>query len=199
MTLQTLSGRNASQDEWELRQFIRLLKDAGVRRYCEIGARHGDTFAEIMRALPKGSFGLAVDLPGALWGTEKSRPWLSRNVALLATEGYDVQTLFADSHTKEAEDAIYGYGHFDAVLIDGDHTYEGVREDWHRYANLAPIVAFHDIVGTDQVEKVGGRPVEVPRLWAEIKAGPIRTRELIANGSKMGIGISYPQTIADSW
>lgn len=192
--LTCLSGRTKpSQDEWELRQFIRLLQNAGVRRYCEIGARHGDTFVEILRALPRGSFGLAVDLPGAAWGQDGTDAYLARACDTLKAEGYDARMLLADSHTRETEDMIYGFAHFDAVLIDGDHTYDGVRTDWHRYANLAPIVAFHDIVGEGQIEKRGGRPVEVPRLWAEIKASGLSYREFIAEGSKMGIGIVYPR------
>ena len=40
MPLQTFSGRNPSQNEFELRSFIALLRDRGVTRYLEIGARH---------------------------------------------------------------------------------------------------------------------------------------------------------------
>src|SRR5690606_15397754 len=65
--LKTFSGRQASQDEAELTGFLRLLQDRGVRRYLEVGARHGDTFHYLMTGLPVGSVGVAVDLPGALW------------------------------------------------------------------------------------------------------------------------------------
>ena len=66
--LTTFSGRKASQDPDELAAFIALLVDRRVTRYLEIGARHGDTFHTIVLALPEGSYGLALDLPGGLWG-----------------------------------------------------------------------------------------------------------------------------------
>lgn len=191
--LKTLSGRNPSQNETELGQFIDLLRRAGVRSYCEIGARHGDTFYEIMAALPRGSRGLAVDLPGALWGAPGTERALDHACAVLRGLGYRAQSLYTDSQTKLAEDAIYASGPFDAVLIDGDHTYDGVRTDWMRYANLAPIVAFHDIVGEGQAERRSGKPVEVPRLWAEIKASGLTTTQFVAEGSTMGIGVVWPR------
>lgn len=190
--MQTLSGRRASQNEWELRQFIRRLQRAGVRRYCEIGARHGDTFVEVMRGLGANAYGVAVDLPGGLWGKEGTEVALAHAITTLRAEGFDARSVLGDSQTPETEDMIYGLGPFDAVLIDADHTYEGVKTDWHRYAFLAPIVAFHDIVGHDQAER-GGRKVEVPKLWAEIVAGGIECDEYIAEGSKMGIGVCYPR------
>jgi hypothetical protein len=81
-------------------------------------------------------------------------------------------------------------GPYDAILIDGDHTYEGVRKDWQAYGGMARIVAFHDIVGTGQKENVTGRVVEVPILWQEIRdSGKYKTVEFVAPRSKMGIGV----------
>src|SRR5688572_15125983 len=97
--LQTFSGRNPSQDEFELTSFIALLRERGVRRYLEIGARHGDTFHEVMRNLPAGSVGVAVDLPGGLWGTDKSRSALKRAAADLNGRGYKASVLFGNSQT----------------------------------------------------------------------------------------------------
>ena len=47
-------------------------------------------------------------------------------------------------------------GPFDAILIDGDHSLAGVSKDWQLYGELAPLVAFHDIAGAGQAEKVTG-------------------------------------------
>lgn len=189
--LKTFSGRNASQNEFELRSFIEFLILNGVSRYLEIGARHGDTFHEIMTHLPVGSVGVAVDYPGALWGTVSSRSALTDvNEDLLAL-GYDTQTLFGDSTNAQVVKAIHALGPFDAILIDGDHTYKGVKADWDHYRDLAPIVAFHDIVGTGQMEKVRKNPVEVPILWNEIRTSGDYPAvvEFIDIDSKMGIGV----------
>jgi predicted O-methyltransferase YrrM len=189
MMLQTFSGRRPSQDEGELTGFLRLLQDRGVRRYLEVGARHGDTFHYLMTGLTVGSVGVAVDLPGALWGTDKSRRHLERAVADLKRQGYKASCLFGNSQTEATKRLIVGRGPYDAALLDGDHTYAGVSKDWQLYRNIAPIIAFHDIVGTGQAEKVHGNPVEVPRLWAEIKDSGLETVEFITPGSRMGIGV----------
>lgn len=186
--LQTFSGRRPSQNEAEIRGFINLLCERGVRRYLEIGARHGDTFHHVVTHLPEGSNGVAVDLPGGLWGTEKSRDQLKRAVRDLQCLGYKASYLFGDSQAEATRKLIVGRGPFDAILIDGDHTLAGVTRDWNLYGKLAPIVAFHDIVGTGQAEKVNGNPVEVPILWDSLKREH-ETLEFVAEGSAMGIGV----------
>lgn len=185
--LKTFSGRRPSQNETELRGFIGLLQDRGVTRYCEIGARHGDSFHEIVINLPPGSTAVAVDLPGGLWGTVKSRNSLRRAVADLRARGYKASCLFGDSQTAATQRLVQGRGPYDAMLIDGDHTLAGVTRDWDLYRKMAPLIAFHDIVGTGQAEKVSGNPVEVPILWASLR-DQFEHREFIDEGSAMGIG-----------
>lgn len=185
--MKTLSGRNASQKEFELKSFIDFLKENGVRRYCEIGARHGDTFYEVMTNLPYHSYGLAVDLPGGLWGTNKSRAALERAVDEVIGHNRNAEALFGDSTQEKTVELIKRRAPFDAILIDGDHSLSGVTKDWENYRGLGKIIAFHDIVGTGEFEKVTRRPVEVPILWQKIK-GEYQTVEFIDEGSKMGIG-----------
>lgn len=189
--LTTFSGRRASQDEGELEGFIRYLWNAGVRRYCEIGAREGDTFHEIVSRLMldgKDHFGLAVDLPGGLWGKSTTGAQLQLAVNDLS-QNFNVGCLLGDSTDPAIIERVKGYGPYDAILIDGDHTYEGVKADWEAYRDLAPIIAFHDIVGEGQFERVTHRGVEVPKLWAEIKASGANVVEFVSPGSAMGIGL----------
>lgn len=187
--LKTLSGRNPSQNEFELRSFIEYLQAAKVTRYLEVGARHGDTFYDIMCSLPVGSYGLAVDLPGGLWGKKSSVDSLHTAAAALRAKGYKIDVIIGDSTAPKIIQRVKEKGMFDAVLIDGDHSYKGVKKDWQNYNKLAPLVAFHDIVGEGQIEKVYGNPVEVPKFWAELKEKVENTVEFIDEGSLMGIGI----------
>lgn len=189
MTLKTFSGRRASQHPDELLPFITMLRDHGVRRYLEVGARHGDTFHHVMRSLPKQSYGVAVDLGGGAWGTPASVPHLRRAAEDLVRHGYRVDVILGDSCSLTVRAQVMTCGPFDAVLIDGDHRYTGVLEDWRFYGQLAPIVAFHDIAGTGETTKDGkALPVEVPQLWEEIKP-EFDHVEFVGASSTMGIGV----------
>jgi predicted O-methyltransferase YrrM len=189
--MKTLSGWRASQDADELQRLIDLFVVSGVRSYLEIGARHGDTFYQVVRCLPGGARAVAVDLPGGAWGTSTSAAPLELAVGKLRTYGYDAQMILGDSTSQEIIDQVRGFGPFDAVLIDGDHRYEGVAADWRNYGELGRMVAFHDIAGEGQLQKTSRLPVEVPRLWRELKAQGLRVEEIVSSGSTMGIGVIY--------
>lgn len=184
----TFSGRQASQIGFEIDSLVATLKAEGVKAYLEIGARHGDTFHMVMTSLPKGSRGIAVDLPGGSWGKSSSKQHLERVVIDLRHRGYDVRCLFGDSTDPAVIAKIKAQAPFDAALIDGDHRYEGVKADWLAYGPMARIVAFHDIAGEGQAWR--DLQVQVPRLWNEIRAEH-RHAEYVAEGSAMGIGVLW--------
>ena len=185
--LTTFSGRVASQNEWELRAFIEFLNERKCRRYLEIGAREGDTFHEVMLSLPPLSSGVACDLPGGPWGKSTTRRKLQMAIESVRLHSRSAYLLIGDSRSPQMIEDVKACGPYDAILIDGDHSYESVKADWDNYSSLAPLVAFHDIVGFGQIERAYGNPVEVPRLWAEIKADH-NTVEFIEPHSAMGIG-----------
>lgn len=166
----------------ELRRLIQVLRYEKAASYLEIGVRHGGTFLQVMSSLPMGSRGVAVDLPGARWGCEGSRESLEQVVAKLQRQGYDIKTIWGDSRAPDTVAEVVRYGPYDACLIDADHTYEAVRDDWTNYGRMARIVALHDIDGDGKVE--------VPRLWAEIKPS-YRHEEIIGAQRGMGIGVVY--------
>lgn len=192
--LQTFSGRKASQDEEELRGFISLLNEEGVKSYGEIGSREGDTFHEILSSLAN-CRGVAMDLPGGLWGKVTTRSKLEAAINDLVKNSIDASCMFGDSKTAAAIRMFHGRGPYDAILIDGDHTLDGCTADWNNYRGMARIIAFHDIVGHGQIEKVHRNQVEVPVLWESIKSQGYRTVEFIAAGSSMGIGVVYTDSL----
>lgn len=186
--LTTFSGRRPAQHISELRPMVDLFLEYGVRRYLEIGARHGDTFHYVMNRLPGGSFGLAVDLPGGPWGISSSVGALAEAVFDLNQNGIEAEYLLGDSTDDDIIHKVSDHAPFDAILIDGDHRLEGVRKDWLNYGGMAPLVAFHDIV-PGAVHKHFG-PVEVPQFWAELK-GDYQHWEFIQTKTDrpMGIGV----------
>lgn len=187
--LETRSGRKPSQDHDELNQLIGLFNRRGVGSYLEIGARHGDTFFEVMRSLPVGSTGVAVDLAGGPWGTVKSVGALHDAVRELVALGYKASVILGDSAACSTRNLIAARAPFDAAFIDGDHRYDAVKSDYEFVKDRARIVAFHDIAGEGQTTKDKNRyPVEVGTFWQEVKA----TRdfqEFVSKGSAMGIGV----------
>lgn len=186
----TFSGRRASMEAGELARLLELFAAEQVRSYGEIGAREGDTFHAVMSSLPAGSVGVALDYPGGHWGHEGSRQRLERVVTDLNGKGYAASCMFGDSTTAACVRQFAMRGPYDAIFIDGDHRLAGVTADWQNYRSLARIVAFHDIDGAQEKDKTGAT-VDVPILWASIKAASARTMEFLTPGSHMGIGVVW--------
>ena len=129
--MKTFSGHNASQRADELFPFIVLLKREHINRYLEVGARHGDTFHEVMKSLAPGSLGVAIDLPGGRWGTSPSAAAPSRPADDLRRRGYKIHVILGDSTSDAVLGSVKALApRYDACLIDGDHLVEGVTRDW---------------------------------------------------------------------
>lgn len=186
--METRSGRRASQHEGELSALIGLFLERGVTSYLEIGARHGDTFHEVMRRLPEGSMGVAVDLPDGPWGSNWSREWLEDAVESIRELGRGARAIFGDSADGSTWNIVQSLGPFDAVLIDADHRYEAVKADFERYK--APITALHDIDGHGLY--CGALKMGVTEFWAEIR-DQYEHVEIIdpADERPMGIGVVF--------
>ncbi len=193
--IKTFSGRPASQAPEELSGFIDLLKSREITSYLEIGARDGDTFHAVMSAIPAGSVGVAVDLPGGPWGYEDSAAHLQAAAADLRDSGYEIEVVLGDSSDSDvyskveefAEKHLSG-GLFDVVFIDADHRYAAVKSDFEIWGGIAQIVALHDIAGHDVVQKTSGLKVQVPKFWSKIKRSR-ESVEFIDPDRLMGIGV----------
>jgi len=89
---------------------------------------------------------------------------------------------------RSSHDSQDDLGKFDAVWIDGDHSYGSVKQDFELALTKATkIIAFHDIIDSDYHRKMG---CFVSRLWKEIKISGLRTEEIVGN-DWAGIGIVY--------
>ena len=177
--MRTRSGRQASQQPFELARFIQIID--GACSYLEVGARHGDTFFEVMKSLPYGAKGVAIDLPNGPWGGD-SKHSLLEAADHLREMHYDIEVIFGDS--REIELPL----HFDAVLIDGDHRYEAVKSDFEKFHG--DIVALHDIAGHGLTLR--DMEIGVPRFWDEIKHNYMHEEIIIPSDDRpMGIGVIW--------
>lgn len=77
---------------------------------------------------------------------------------------------------------------FDLVIIDGDHSYEGVKADHERWLPHAEkVIAFHDTVGLRDCEGVQQYWREIAYEGKALKSGYY---EIVAEGEQRG-GIGY--------
>lgn len=178
------------QHDEELSGLVDLLRAENVRSYLEIGTRYGGTFETVMRALPRESRGTAIDFPGGAFGDKESVPILLAAIKRLRASGRTIDYVFGPSDYDEVRRRAAANAPYDAILIDGDHAYDAVRRDFEAYAPMGRIIILHDIVAPADLRSHDGRPVEVPRLWREIKDG-YRHQEILAPDSVMGIGVIW--------
>lgn len=160
----------------------------GAKSLLAIGCRYGYTLVDMALRMPAGAKIVAVDLPDQEgWNDQEAVKHLEKNVDYLKSEGFDAHLIIGDSHKQETWEKVaplVPMGTFDIVFIDGDHTYEGVNQDWKDYGQLGKVVLFHDIREPKPPEWMG---MGVWKLWNEVKklGG---CEEFLAPGSKMGIG-----------
>lgn len=176
----TRSGKPAPQDPVEFEAFLDLVRKLKVKRYLEIGCRHGDTFYAVMKAAEPDAFGLAVDLPSLV---------SSENILRECVKELRAHLIIGNSHSRDVIERVWDYSPFDFILIDGDHTYEGVEADWEHYSDLAPVVALHDIAAPMYSTSLN-QEIGVPEFWDQLKVN-YHHEEIVNPGSKMGFGIIY--------
>jgi hypothetical protein len=87
--------------------------------------------------------------------------------ALRALE-FDAHLFIGDSTSPAIVDHVKALAPFDLLFIDANHTESYVRKDFQAYGAMANIVCFHDI-GWNNPTPPGRLPIEVPKVWADIK------------------------------
>lgn len=173
----------------EIEAFADLLNAEGVRSYLEVGCRYGDTVHFVGTSLPSGARIVATDFPAHKNGRRSPRhtdsaTHLQRAVEDLSANGRPATMILGDSHAADTVAKVRALAPFDAVLIDGDHTYEGVAADWRNFGPMGRLVAFHDLMG-DKSASIGPR-----RLFNELKQS-YRHQVISCDAGSRGIGVIW--------
>lgn len=177
----------ADQKFGELSPFISFLKRRLIRTVVEIGTRKGGTFFVWCQLAEPDALVVSIDLPGGAFGGGYEESEIPKLRSYAQTD-QDVHFLRVDSHapqTRRELMEILDGREIDFLLIDGDHTYDGVRQDFELYSPLVKsrgLIAFHDIVHHDQVPRC-----QVDAFWNEIKSD-YRHREFISEGEERSWG-----------
>ena len=173
------------QNRQELAEFLRVLQAERPRRAMEIGTAGGGTLYLLARVIdPKGRL-ISLDLPGGPGGGGYP-DWKIPLYRAFALPGQDLELVRGDSHSPEvaARARAWLAGEpLDALFIDGDHSYEGVKQDFEMYGPMVRpggLIALHDIEYCEGVR----------RFWDELKADRPEARELLGSeGRVYGIGL----------
>ena len=172
----------------EFLELAKMVKEQNCKYIMEIGTYRGGTLFVFSQLAEARATVISLDfhfsLLGKMYGALQ-RPLLRKFVR----NGKSLFLLRENSHLPETLRVVRNIlqGHeLDFLFIDGDHTYEGVREDFMMYSPLVReggLIAFHDVA-----ESGGSR--EVHRLWSELKPNYQHEEFIHQTGSgAMGIGV----------
>lgn len=157
----------AQQKSKEFGELLRMAYNAD--RILEIGTYKGGTLKGFLKVASDNAVVIGVDLPmgpfGGGWSGEDFA-----NIQTLPSQNQELYLLPVDSHLDSTFEEVQGIldgKMLDVLFIDGDHTYQGVLDDFALYSPLVReggIIAFHDIL-----EHPNHPNVHVKEFWDELK------------------------------
>ncbi len=180
---------NPLQVKSEAIRFLEAAEKLKPRYILEIGTAQGGNFFLLARSAVRDATLISLDLPGGPLGGGYSQ-WKTHVYRRLTLPGQKSFFLRADSHAPaslgEVKRILKGNA-LDLLFIDGDHSYEGVKQDYLMYAPLVRqggLIAFHDIIPNVVPE------CTVDRFWNELSQQvPVEEFVEDRNQGRMGIGV----------
>jgi predicted O-methyltransferase YrrM len=178
------------QNRAEIEALVSMLAMRRPAVVVEIGTASGGGLLLFARAAARDALIVSIDLPGGEFGGGYP-PWRVPLYRTFAGPQQVLRLIRGDSHAPETAHrlALMLAGRkIDFLFIDGDHTCQGVAQDFEIYRPLVRpdgIIAFHDIV-----KHPAGSRCEVDRFWNRIKAR-FEHLEIVADPSAgfAGIGV----------
>ena len=177
------------QKRQEIIPLLKLLVDRRPRFICEIGTSFGGTLFQLARVSHPEAKIISIDC-GLSVVRSKVHARMGNNSQRIFCLRFDSGA----SDTIQKVHAILGTNKLDFLLIDGDHSYDGVSKDFKNYSPFVRkggLIAFHDILpdyktklGIDTGNWTGG----VPQFWQELKAN-YDTEELLEDSNQDGYGL----------
>jgi cephalosporin hydroxylase len=167
---------------WEIESAIKLIANARPRILCEIGTFDGGTSLLFSKFLTTVEVMLCIDLYVKNKDMIKLLAPPSRRLKFIDMPSYSCRAI------NKVEEFLKGQM-IDVLFIDGDHRYEGVKQDFLCYRPFVRdggLILFHDIIEDKGSGRawVGG----VPRLWRELS--PIYPHhEFVHSRDQEGFGI----------
>lgn len=178
-----------TQQDEEIRWLFDLVRDLRPRTVLEIGLDEGGTLFLWTRAAASDASLVAVDTrPVGTLGMRAPFPLVRRSFAQ-SRQRIDL-VMPADSHDPvtlmRVERSLAGQP-LDFLFIDGDHSREGVWQDFRMYAPLVRpggLVAFHDVSQNPASSTEG-----VAVFWREFAAEHETEERVVDREPGFGIGV----------
>ncbi len=156
------NGYFMQQRPIELAQFIAVLNDFGSHRnLLEIGSASGGTIRAICDHVDVGDIVVLDD--GEHWN---HKHWVRNALKVRTTKGQVPRLVVTDSHSAHARQVAMTWRPYDLILIDGDHSYDGLYQDIDLALDVVAksgLIALHDIVAMECDD--------VTRIHGELRAG----------------------------
>jgi cephalosporin hydroxylase len=176
----------------EFRPFAEAIAAINPETVCEIGTARGGSYYVWRRFLDATTY-ISIDLPGGRFGGGHSTRRAEFLATALAPDDVEQAFVRGNSHAPETArriEQILDGRTIDFLFIDGDHTYEGVKDDFEQYSSFVAdggIIALHDIVNIEH-----DPAVEVDHFWRELR-DEFETTEIIADPhqDRGGVGLVY--------
>jgi len=174
------------QNHKEIFEAAEFFKTLNVNNFMEIGTDQGGTFA-IWSKLANEGKRISVDLPHGAYGVNTYD--VNERDNYLRSLGSDVTMFHGSSHDELMKDKVRETLNgtlLDFLFIDGDHTYEGVKQDYEMYKEFVKPegwIGFHDTKDTEY-HKLANCGVD--RLWSELKGNKLDFIEPISNFGGIG-------------
>jgi predicted O-methyltransferase YrrM len=178
------------QNPKEIQRLMEKMQELKPKTILEIGTARGGTLFLFCQAAPETAEIVSLDLPYGKNGGGFPK-WKEPVYQLFARSGQRLTLLRANSHLEESrkrvEHAVSGKK-FDFILIDADHSYDGVKRDFDLYSPLLSergIVVLHDILPNRFDPEI-----DVHRFWRDVSAAH-QCEEIIDDYQQgcLGIGI----------
>lgn len=175
----------------ELVELAKLIYLKQPKTILEIGTARGGTLFLASQLAHENALIISIDLPDGMYGGGYP-DWKIPLYKAFKKKNQTIELIQGDSHTNEIVTQLKSVlkdKKIDYLFIDGDHTYDGVKQDFETYTQLLnknAIVAFHDIV-SDKSEVPNHF---VSEYWNDIK-NKYTFKEFIKDRkqSKLGIGV----------
>ena len=176
------------QNPWEIGELMKRVREKQPRVIVEIGTAKGGTLFLFCQHAADDATIISLDLPFGRNGGGYPK-WKEKLYTKFVKPGQTLHLLRANSHLDETRtriEALLKGRKIDVLMIDADHSYEGVKRDYDLYSPLLAddgFIAMHDVI-LNRFDP----EIEVHKFWDELKATE-KTEELVHDYGQGNLGI----------